>query len=169
VIPSKKRLLFKSAAVVAAMGAATAIGFIAGGEGRDEPTIPLAEFMGHVMQRNAMQLWAWTELEITSEGERWSKPVSAEDWENAESDALTLRSLSSALEKPPYAIDDRRWEQRLVQFQAATTVSAKAAEAKDFPALVKAGEGINDSCVACHLTFAPQLEAKPPQVPLPPR
>lgn len=164
-----RTLLFKSAALVAVLCAAVTIGYIAAREGRDEPAIPLTEFMGHLMQRNATQLWAWTELEITSEGERWGKPVSAEDWENAESDALTLRHLASALEKTPYRIDDRRWEQSLALFRTATTTSAQAAEAKNFPALVKAGEDINDSCVACHLAFAPQLEAKPPQVPLPPQ
>lgn len=134
---------------------------------QDESQLPLPEFMGHVMQRNAEQLWTWTALEVDRNGEHWSKPVSGEDWEEAESDALTLQQLTYTLEHSNYRIDDPRWDSHLLALRTATAASARAAETKDFGGLVKAGEAINDRCVACHLTFAPQLEVKPPPVPLP--
>jgi hypothetical protein len=135
-------------------------------QGGDESQLPIKEFMGHVMQRNAEQLWRWTELEIDAKGERYGKPVSEEDWENAESDALTLQQLSYALEHSRYRIPDPQWDTRLTALRAAATASADAAERKDFAALIKAGDRINEQCIACHLTFAPQLEEPPP--PLPP-
>lgn len=131
----------------------------------EQSQLPIKEFMGHVMQRNAEQLWKWTELETDAQGERSGKPVSEEDWENAESDALTLQQLSYALEHSAYRIDDPSWDRHLGSFRAAASASAEAAERKDFAALQRAGDEINAQCVACHLTFAPELEAPPPPLP----
>lgn len=134
-----------------------------------EPTgapLPLPEMMGHVMQRNAVQLWAWTATEIDAVGTRSGEPRTAEEWEDAESDALTLRQLAITLRTPAYDPGDPRWGRLAADLQAAASASADAAERKDVSALIKAGEDINDRCVACHLTFAPQLEVKPLPVPL---
>ncbi|MDX3908402.1 MAG: hypothetical protein QHC67_01085 [Sphingobium sp.] len=124
--------------------------------------LPLKEFMGHVMQRNAEQLWQWTALLIDEKGEHSGQPNSDEEWENAESDALTLAQLAQALESPTYRIDDKRWASHVAGFRAAAAAGADAAERKDFRALERAGEDINTQCVSCHLTFAPELEAPPP-------
>lgn len=132
----------------------------------DESQLPIKEFMGHVMQRNAVQLWEWTAFVTDEKGERFTKPVTEEEWEDAESDALTLQQLTYALEHSNYRIADDRWDINLAALRAATAASAKAAERKDFPALQRAGDLINERCVACHLTFAPEIEAPPP--PLPP-
>lgn len=128
--------------------------------------LPLPELMGHVMQRNAVQLWAWTASETDASGTRSGEPRSAEAWEDAESDALTLRQLAQVLKAPPYDPGDPRWGRLASELETAATASADAAEHKDFAALVRAGEAINDRCVGCHLVFAPQLEAKPAPVPL---
>ncbi|WP_421838516.1 hypothetical protein [Novosphingobium sp.] len=128
--------------------------------------LPLPELMGHVMQRNAVQLWAWTETETDAGGTRSGEPRSAEAWEDAESDALTLRQLAQVLKAPPYDPGDPRWAKLASDLEAAASASADAAERKDVSALFKAGEAINDRCVACHLVFAPQLEVKPAPVPL---
>ena len=124
--------------------------------------LPINEFMGHVMQRNAEQLWRWTELEIDAKGERYVNKPEAEDWENAESDALTLQQLTYALEHSRYAVREPRWTTRITALRAAATASADAAERKDFAALVRAGDRVNEQCVACHFAFAPQLEEAPP-------
>ena len=128
--------------------------------------LPLPELMGHVMQRNAVQLWAWTASETDAAGTRSGEPRTAEEWEDAESDALTLRQLALALRTPAYDPGDPKWDKLAADLQAAAAASADAAERKDVAALVRAGEAINDRCVACHLTFAPALEVKPAPVPL---
>lgn len=128
--------------------------------------LPLPELMGHVFQRNAQQLWAWTAEETDANGSRSGAPVSEEDWENAESDALTLRQLAILLQGPDYRQDDPRWARLAGDLEAAATASAGSAERKDLPALIRAGDAINAACVACHWAFAPQLEETPPPVPL---
>lgn len=128
--------------------------------------LPLTELMGHVMQRNAVQLWAWTETETDAAGTRSGEPRTAEQWEDAESDALTLRQLAQVLKAPTYDPGDPRWGRLASDLEAAASASAEAAERKDAAALLRAGEAINDRCVACHLVFAPQLEVKPAPVPL---
>lgn len=131
--------------------------------------LPLKEFMGHVMERNAEQLWGWTSLEVDRQGDHSSTPRTEKEWEDAESDALTLQQLTYVLQHASFRVDDPRWADRVGAIRAAATASAKAAEDKNFPALVKAGEQINAGCVSCHWAFAPQLETPPPPVPLPPR
>ena len=134
-----------------------------------ESSLPLKEFMGHVMERNAEQIWAWSAIEIDRQGQHSGKPASEQEWENAESDALTLQQLTYVLQHSSARIDDPRWAERIGAVRAAAAASAKAAEDKNFPALVKAGNQINAGCVSCHWTFAQQLEKTPPDVPLPRR
>lgn len=162
---TRSTLISAFAALAALLAIAFALSTRAEQE-REQSPLPLNEFMGHVMQRNAEQLWAWTELVTDKQGSRWIRPNSDEEWEQAESDALTLQQLTYALDRLEERTDDPRWDENALALRAAATRSAAAAEAKNFDALVKAGEEINARCVACHMTFAPQLETKPPAVPL---
>lgn len=128
--------------------------------------LPLPELMGHVMQRNAYQLWGWTAVTIDETGEHSGAPRTDEEWEDAESDALTLRQLALVLRGAPYRQDDPRWDKLAGDLEAAATASAQAAERKDLAALTAAGEAINARCVSCHWAFAPSLEEAPPPVPV---
>lgn len=129
--------------------------------------LPLPDFMFHLVQRNAEQLWAWSSLETDISGDRSGEPRSDEEWEEAESDALTLQQLTYSLQNASYRSDDPRWDKLIGDLRAAATASANAAERKDFAAFSAAGEDVNARCVACHWAFAPQLETPPPPVPLP--
>lgn len=159
----KHRLL--SLAAAALVGAGAAALFI-GDRGEAQDALPLSELMGHVFQRNAHQLWAWTALENDAAGNRSGAPLSEEDWEDAESDALTLRHFAATLRAPPYRRDDPRWDGLAGKLEDAATASARSAARKDFQGLHAAGEAINASCIACHLAFAPALEERPPPVPI---
>ncbi|MES2303155.1 MAG: hypothetical protein V4521_13945 [Pseudomonadota bacterium] len=159
----KSKALLLAVAVLA--GAAIATSAVGAEEGAGEP-LPLPELMGHVMQRNAYQLWAWTAVESDANGNHSGEPKSDEEWEDAESDALTLRQLAVILRSPPYKTGDPRWDQLAGELQSAATASAQAAERKDLAGLSAAGEAINARCVACHWAFAPDLEVVPPPVPL---
>ncbi|MDF8334680.1 hypothetical protein [Novosphingobium cyanobacteriorum] len=128
--------------------------------------LPLPELMGHVMQRNATQLWAWTAQETDAGGNHSGEPRTDEEWEDAESDALTLRQLAVVLRGAPYRQEDPRWDRLAGDLEAAARQSAEAAERKDLVGLTSAGEAINARCVACHWAFAPALEATPPPVPI---
>lgn len=124
--------------------------------------LPLKEFMAHVVQRNAVQLWAWTAVEVTSAGEVSGRPKTEEEWEDAESDALTVEQLAKVLKGPDYRVDDKRWPELADALHKAAAQSADAAERKDFAALSLANDKINERCVACHMAFAPELEEVPP-------
>lgn len=164
--PMSRPILSKPILWTAAFAAAAAVAASSIRAAEPEGSaLPLPEFMGHVMQRNAVQLWAWTATETDAAGTRTGEPRSTEAWEDAESDALTLRQLAQALRAPPYDPGDPKWTRLAADLEAAATASADAAERKDVAALFKAGEDINDRCVACHLAFAPQLEVKPAPVP----
>ncbi|WP_461160283.1 hypothetical protein [Sphingobium sp. TomMM35A] len=155
----------KMTLVTGVLACLAAAATVASAQHDEETQLPINEFMRHVMQRNAEQLWQWTALEIGKDGEHSGKPVSDDDWENAESDALTLQQLSYALELSANSIPGTEWDKHLMSFRAAASASADAAERKDFAALQKAGDRIDEQCVACHLTFKPELEAPPPPLP----
>jgi cytochrome c553 len=124
--------------------------------------LPLDEFMGHVVERNAEQLWAWSAEEIDSNGTRSSRPVTEKDWEDAESDSLSLTELSYALEGSAIAVqNDPEWRPHIARLRAAANASAQAAEKQDYAALQKASNAVNAACVSCHWRFAPALEVVP--------
>jgi len=120
--------------------------------------IPLKEFMGHVMDRNAAQLWAWTTYRSDAKGDHYTRPGTEKDWIDAESDALTLVQLSYLLETPGLAPDDDKWTGHLARFRKAATNSADAAEAQDFAKLEASASDMNRACVACHVTYVPEIE-----------
>lgn len=122
----------------------------------------LDEFMGHVMERNAEQLWAWTAEDIDTKGRRSGQPVDYQGWEDAESDSLSLSQLTYALESSTATGNDGPdWRAHIARLRSAAEASARAAEAHDFPALQKASNAINAACVSCHWRFAPALEMAP--------
>ncbi len=148
----------KSTYVLAA--AATVFLLTACSKGRPDP-LPFNEFMGHVVQRNAIQLWAWTAVEIDASGETSGKPKNESEWEDAESDALTLLQLTDILDTSAYRRNDERWDQHLAGLRVAVKSAADAALKRDYDALDQANNNINENCVACHVAFAPHLEAPP--------
>lgn len=93
--------------------------------------LPLKEFMGHAMQRNGEQLWAWSAEVEDAGGVHSGKPVDAAGWENAESDALTMVELTRVLETPAYRIPSPEWPGFVRRVRDAAAASAMAAEAQD--------------------------------------
>lgn len=122
---------------------------------------PLKEFMGHVVQRNAEQMWTWSEQISDANGVRSLAPKSETDWLNAESDAMTMVELAIVIESSAYKIDDK-WPQFSGQFLRVATDVAKAAEEKSFNKFSSASDAMNDACVACHLHYVPELEGASP-------
>lgn len=126
--------------------------------------LPLKEFMAHVMQRNATQLWSWSAWISDEHGDRYTSPHTAAEWENAESDALSLVELAQRLK-----VDERRIDASWDGFADALAVSARrsaeAAERHDLDGLIGAGNDLADRCVACHLHYVPELEGAPARTP----
>lgn len=148
------------AAGVAAVLAGT--GFAAAANGPASGERPLKEFMAHVLQRNATQLWAWSAYVSDEHGDRYTSPANEAQWEDAESDALTVAELARSLMS-----DDRRldgdWDRYAGALREAAEESASAAEHHNLEALVAAGNTLADRCTACHLHYVPELEGAPPR------
>lgn len=124
--------------------------------------MPLKELMGHVMQRNATQLWAWTAYVSDAQGDRYTSPRTEAEWLDAESDAMTMQVLINALLDPAYRVDDE-WPRHVETLAQAFAASADAAEHKNFAGMLKASDQINAACVACHMAYVPELEGVQPQ------
>lgn len=129
----------------------------------EESQIPLKEFMGHVLQRNAEQVWSWTTWISDKNGNRYTKPETEEDWTNAESDALTLQQLTYVLDNSHYRIQDDKWPSHVAGLRAASGESATAIARKDFDAMLVAADKITKQCYDCHVTYVPELEGLPPK------
>jgi len=156
----RKLALFASLAMLAGSAALAARPAHPAGPARSR--LPLKEFMGHVFQRNAEQVWAWTAEEEDAQGSHSGRPVSDQDWENAESDALSLTELTYALEgSAATGLDDPAWRRHIASVRSAANASAHAADAHDYQGLLKAANALNAACVSCHLRFAPALEVVP--------
>lgn len=154
-----------SLAAIALIGAAVAVTHRSAPVEKAGATLPLKEFMGHVMQRNATQLWGWTAYISDEKGERYTKPDSDEEWEDAESDALAIVELGERLKIDERRIDEN-WDGYVNGVQQAARQSATAAEAHDFDGMLKSADALNESCVACHMHYVPELERKPEQQPV---
>jgi len=154
---------YQSMALLAALSLALgSAAFAARPADQTRSQLPIKEFMGHVFQRNAEQVWGWTAEEVDVRGTHSSRPVTEQDWENAESDALSLAELTYALEGSVNRINAPDWRAHIARVREVANASAHAAEAHDYPALQKAGDDLNEACVSCHMRFAPQLESPPP-------
>jgi hypothetical protein len=147
--------------IAALFGAALAAGCRPAPQAAAEPPMSLKELMGHAMQRNATQLWAWTAYVSDSKGDRYTAPQTEAEWLDAESDALTMQVLAKALRDPAYRID-AAWSGHVDVLAQAVEASANAAEHKNFADMLKAGDRINAACVACHMTYVPELEGVQP-------
>lgn len=119
--------------------------------------LPLKEIMVHVMQRNALQLWSWTTYLSDEKGNRYMAPGTEAEWEDAESDALTLAQIATSLKVADRRLDDQ-WDRYIGDLEVAALQSAAAAEKHDFEGLLKSANAIDARCVACHMHYVPELE-----------
>ncbi len=123
----------------------------------------MREFMAHVVDHNARNIWKWQGWSQGPEGERSLFPKNDEEWEQAEGAALTLREVSSLLLLPGRGLEDPNWAPSVVAMRAAAGEVAGAAEKHDEDALFAAAGKLQEACAACHYRFAPHLEPPRPQ------
>lgn len=145
-------------AAFAASGAMVRNAWAGGGE--PPAALPLKEIMAHVMQRNAVQLWSWTTYLSDEKGDRYTAPRTDAEWEDAESDALTLVQIARGLKVADRRLDDQ-WDRYIGDLEMAALQSAAAAENHDFEGMLKSANAIDARCVACHMHYVPELEGAP--------
>jgi len=120
--------------------------------------LSLRDYMVHVMQHNALELWDWTSHEIDEAGYTVIAPKNDEEWEEAESAALTIVELTAPLYAPPLGREDAEWTARLDLLRNVANQAAEAALEQDYEAFMSASDKMDVACVSCHYIFAPQIE-----------
>lgn len=125
-----------------------------------ESGLSLRDYMVHLVNYNAGQLWKWQSTVSDEKGERQTIPQSDDEWEEAESAALTLRELM----RPLGAVNkgNSGWTSKMADLEKAIDEAAAHAEKKDGAAFLAAGVKIDNACVECHYSFAPHLELPRP-------
>jgi hypothetical protein len=120
--------------------------------------LSLQDFMIHVIQHNAKETWKWQAIAMDKDGTHDSYPKTDEEWEKAESAALTLVELTRPLDAIGGGAQNPEWLKHVAALRAASLDTAKAAETKQIEDFIAGGDRINESCLSCHYKFAPHLE-----------
>jgi hypothetical protein len=127
----------------------------------DFASLPMKDFMGHVMQFSADQVWKWQGYSTDEKGEHSLFPKTEEQWLEAESAALTLAEVTNILLLPGRSVDDPQWASFTAAVRAKALEAAKTAEAKNEDAFFLAGSDLYEACKACHVKFAPNYQQPP--------
>ena len=139
-------------------------------------SLPMTEFMDHVIDPAAFAYWHGSGTEITKAGERDLSPTTEEGWVALENAAATLIAAGDALQVTGRARAPEADWNRFAQALSARAAEAKdAAEKKDKAAVFADGAKIYEVCTACHKQYVinPMLADQartgpPPSRPLPP-
>lgn len=133
----------------------------------DPVKLPMNEFMAHVVQYSAANVWKWQGFVTDASGERDLSPKTDADWEDAESASLTLAEVTNMLMTSDRRVDDPRWDAAVAKVREVALKEAAAAEKKDYDAFFAAGGEMDGACESCHMHFAPGFTPAP-EVKLPP-
>mgnify|MGYP006274946163 FL=1 len=134
-----------------------------------DTSLPMNEFMAHVVDPAAQAYWKGSGIELTQAGEKDLSPKDEAGWEALVTAASTVLEAGNALQLPGRArAPEVEWN-RLAQEMTARALDArKAADAHDKQAVFDTGGRLYETCVACHAKYVigPAVPGKPlPSVP----
>jgi predicted small lipoprotein YifL len=123
--------------------------------------MPLNEFMPHVMQYAGDGIWKRQGWRVDKTGEHSLFPKNDEEWEDAESGALTLAEVTNLLLLPGRRIAEPQWDSAVAGVRTVALKAAAAAEKKDADAFFAAGGELDEACDVCHIRYDPTFKGKP--------
>jgi len=140
------------------------IGFLIAGAGpikqarpaERPPTVPLAsvrQIMNGIVRPAARVVFASVGTIISADGVEEREPRTDEEWGAVGNSAAALVESANLLMMDGRAIDKGDWTKMSKAMADAAIVALKAIEARDKEALLASGEGINESCDACHQRY----------------
>jgi hypothetical protein len=137
------------------------------------PSLELKEFMNHVMDYNAFEVWhrqGW----IIGDTVQELFPTDDDGWIAAENAARTLAEASNLLLLPGRPQDDdRAWVDFAHQLNDAAMKAGDMAEKRDKDAFFSAGTDMYRACHGCHVRYIVGADGPPaaadPLKPLPNR
>jgi hypothetical protein len=159
-----KRLILTAACAALLVGCAPQKPAASAGKPNTD-ALPMAEFMGHVVDPAAFAYWRGSGTEITADGEKDLSPTTEEGWVQVENGAAILIEAGNLLQmegrrRAPEA-DWNRYAQQLTE----RAIAAKAAAEKhDKQGVFDEGGRVYEVCTACHKQFIidPELAANGP-------
>ena len=135
------------------------------GEGvKFDTSLPMNEFMLHVVDPAGQAFWRGAGTELTLEGERDLSPTDEAGWEDLVTAASTVAEAGNALQLPGRArAPEAEWNRYAQEMTARALDARKAADARDKQAVFDTGGRLYETCIACHETFVigPPASAKP--------
>lgn len=120
--------------------------------------LPLNELMVHVLQYSADGIWERQGFVVDAAGEHSLFPKNDEEWEKAESAALTLAEVTNTLLVPRRRVREAEWDRAVEAVRKVAIEAAKAAEKQDKQAFSSAGEKLDAACDACHVRYDPRFK-----------
>lgn len=132
---------------------------MAGFEGVSQAAAPQAparreeikEYMHHVIQYAAGQVWNKQGWVTDQSGFHSIFPQNDEEWEEAESASLALAELLGVLSQPHRRLDIPGWEGYVQAARKLSLEAAAAAEKHKETEFMELGTRIDEACEACHI------------------
>jgi hypothetical protein len=128
-------------------------------------SVPMSEYMGHVVDPAAFLYWHNSGSDITAEGEKERYPTTDEGWDVLVNGATALVEVGNTLQLPHYVRQPSAdWNKYAQQLSERAVIALAAAEKHDKQAVFDEGGKLYEVCVACHEQFViePQLETTGP-------
>lgn len=113
--------------------------------------MPIKEFMGHVIAYSAQNVWNKQGWVTDQSGFHSIFPKNDEEWEDAESSALTLAEVISILSQPERRMQVAGWDGFVQTVRKFALQAAAAAEKHDESEFMEQGTRIDEACEGCHL------------------
>ena len=117
-----------------------------------QPALLLVVFLG-IVRPAAREVFASVGTIISADGVEEREPRTDEEWAAVGNSAAALVESANLLMMDGRAIDKGDWTKMSKAMADAAIVALKAIEARDKEALLASGEGINESCGACHQRY----------------
>lgn len=143
-----------------------------GGEAKFNTTIPMTEYMGHVVDPAAFMYWSNSGSDITEEGEKERYPTTDEGWDVLVTGATILVEAGNTLQLPHRTREPvAEWNKYAQMMSERAMLARAAAEKHDKQAVFDEGGRLYEVCVACHQKFIIEPQEKAgvaePMAPLP--
>jgi hypothetical protein len=118
--------------------------------------IPTAALM-RAIEMTAEIYWESTSIVVDIEGEHENYPQTDEEWMHVWAAGIMLAEAGNVLMMPSHALDQGEWMQMSETMVEAGLGAARAADARDFMAVLDEGEKVYNACVACHEKYVPSV------------
>jgi hypothetical protein len=158
------------AALVGLLGLAACTGPVgpAGDGVKFDTSLPMNEFMLHVVDPAGQAFWRGAGTELTLEGERDLSPTDEAGWEDLVTAASTVAEAGNALQLPGRArAPEAEWNRYAQEMTARALDARKAADARDKQAVFDTGGRLYETFVIGPPASAKPLPDFPADVPSP--